>query len=134
MDAASVYTESAWAEEMRSFEAGELLHCPDCGRSLAYEPRAGEGPVEGGPIRKYRACKICGFWQEADGESSSYRCVITFHLCLAAIPDGAQCTSCTVEGPLSHHLCGRYLRESETYVHESCGTLLGPDHVVPWPP
>jgi hypothetical protein len=84
------YTEAQWEKEMefgrpanialpggRVFAFGTTLPCPHCGTVGFYGPRiSGEGPT----LRKYRACKFCGFWQEASGElyekygGAAYRC------------------------------------------------------------
>jgi hypothetical protein len=85
------YTESLWEQEMKSGQGIEILFsdgrrisfgtnlpCPDCKTVGFYGPRLIK---EGETItRKYRACKFCGFWQEAAGAvlidhgSKPYRC------------------------------------------------------------
>jgi len=79
------FTEQDWKEEMdkinfcRKHEGfGSCnLSCPDCGTISFYGPR---GRKEEGFPRKYRACKFCGFWQEAFGKvfdergNKPYRC------------------------------------------------------------
>lgn len=66
------YIKEQWEEEMRLdkfcgqhnnlFYNGCNLECPSCHEIGFYGPR--EIKSEG---RKYRACKWCGFWQEAAG-------------------------------------------------------------------
>lgn len=81
------FTEKEWEEEMRQnrfcgrhdnwFHSGCFLECPSCGSRGFYGPK---GSYEKG--RKYRACKFCGFWQEASGPihdargGKPYRCVM----------------------------------------------------------
>ena len=85
---AEKYTEKQWEEEMR---LGQFcgrhaafgscnLECHSCHEVGFYGPR--EIRSEG---RKYRACKWCGFWQEAVGPvfdyrgGASYPCSIRVH-------------------------------------------------------
>src|SRR3989344_8367124 len=64
------HTEKQWEEEMHAMQfcGGHSafgscnLECSSCHEIGFYGPR--EIPNEG---RKYRACKWCGFWQEAAG-------------------------------------------------------------------
>lgn len=87
------YTEAQWEEEMKAppiviqfplgpFSFGKQLKCPRCGTTGFYGPRKGE--VEGKIIRKYRACKFCGLWQELFGcvwnerGGDAYRCKMIY--------------------------------------------------------
>jgi hypothetical protein len=86
------YTERQWEEEMKAplillpsgqvFPFGRALPCPQCKTIGFYGPR--HSPSEGEIIRKYRACKFCGFWQEASGEvfdqkgGEPYRCIAVY--------------------------------------------------------
>ncbi len=84
------YTEKQWEEEMKislsSFCGGQhwpagscTIPCPRCGTVGFYGPR---GSSSNG--RKYRACKFCGFWQEAWGSvydergGKPYRCITVY--------------------------------------------------------
>jgi len=79
------YTQEQWEEEMIKvrfcgkhppFGACNLV-CPNCGVRGFYAPR-GRNPE----VRRYRACKFCGFWQEVSGRiydekgGEPYRCVM----------------------------------------------------------
>ena len=85
------YTEKQWEEEMNLNKlcgqhpnwssSGCSLGCPQCKSIGFYGPKVTKN--EAGEItRKYRACKFCGFWQEAWGKNKDerggepYRCVI----------------------------------------------------------
>jgi hypothetical protein len=68
------YTEADWQADFERVDQGEPLTCPDCGALGDY------GPRDDGQGRHYRACKMCGFWQEADG-SPAYRCWMSTHKC-----------------------------------------------------
>ena len=81
------YTEKDWEDEMKSnFFCGKHLPlgscsllCPQCKTLGFYGPR---GSSSSG--RKYRACKFCGFWQEAWGNffnehgGGPYRCIAVY--------------------------------------------------------
>ena len=85
------YTEDQWFAEMQapgivislpngsSWSFGTILPCPQCKTVGFYGPR--KYPLEGEVKRKYRACKFCGFWQEAWGfvydrrGGDHYRCI-----------------------------------------------------------
>jgi len=74
------YSIAQWDEDMRLnrfcnrhenyFFSGCNIACPSCQNFGFYGPK-------GSPERMYRACKFCGFWQEADG-SGPYRCIALF--------------------------------------------------------
>ncbi|KPJ84309.1 MAG: hypothetical protein AMS18_16945 [Gemmatimonas sp. SG8_17] len=53
------YTEADWEEESYDLFVmrANPQPCPKCGRTGFYGPRAMD------PGRKYRACRLCGFWQ-----------------------------------------------------------------------
>lgn len=87
------YTEQNWEDEMRVnkfcgrhhswFSSGCMLSCPQCQSIGFYGPKLTAD--EAGKItRKYRACKFCGFWQEAWGNvfdergGGPYRCIAVF--------------------------------------------------------
>jgi len=69
------YTEKQWEEEMRvGLFCGQHspfgscnLECPSCSEVGFYGPRKTEND-KGEITRKYRACKWCGFWQDAWGD------------------------------------------------------------------
>lgn len=82
------YTEEQWAEDVNLnefcglhknwFSSGCTIPCPNCKTVGFYGPK--QDPEEN-PTRKYRACKFCGFWQEAWGNyidkigEAPYRCI-----------------------------------------------------------
>jgi len=86
----SKYPEEKWAEEMdakgiiftfnNGYSFGGPLSCPSCKTIGFYGPRANTSP-DGNIIRKYRACKFCGLWQESWGHifdergGNAYRCI-----------------------------------------------------------
>lgn len=82
----SQYAENHWEEEMRLnkfcgkhpnwFYSGCTIPCPNCKSVGFYGPKVTENDA-GEVIRRYRACKFCGFWQEADG-SDPYRCIALY--------------------------------------------------------
>lgn len=127
------YTLEAWLADRSAEAAGQRLECPDCRSRIWFRPVG--VPPETGAERKYRACKICGFWQNADG-TPPYRCYMTAHVCLAAISEDSQCCYCGAWGPIDWHSgCWRILPAGELGVTQcvGCGVVLGPMHVVPWP-
>src|SRR3989338_1917322 len=84
------YTEIQWAEEMKADKIifwaraiGTTFPCPSCRKIGFYAPiqypTVVKTPEE--IIRKYRACKFCGFWQDVKGypgtrrEGKSFHCV-----------------------------------------------------------
>ncbi len=87
------YTEKHWEDEKNSNVfcgrhaplGGCSLPCPQCKTLGFYGPRASKNS-EGKITRKYRACKFCGFWQEAWGDvrnknkigGKPYRCIAVF--------------------------------------------------------
>jgi hypothetical protein len=77
------YRDEQWADEVMATREvvtnfGSIIPCPDCATVGFYGPRAVEDAA-GVTVRKYRACKFCGFWQEVGGEP--YRCSMFFHEC-----------------------------------------------------
>lgn len=127
------YSSQAWSSEREVEARGERLACPNCDHNEWYHPVG--IPPETGAERKYRACKMCGFWQEADG-TQAYRCWMTTHVCIQKLPDGAVCKYCGTWGPREWHAgCWRILRPAELGVTacDGCGVVLSPLHVVPWP-
>jgi hypothetical protein len=126
------YTPDDWSSDRRvDSESG--LACANCGHDEWYHPVG--IPPEDGAERKYRACKVCGFWQEADG-SPPYRCMMTSHVCLGHLAEGKQCTYCGAWGPIHWHAgCWRVLRKEELGQTrcDNCGTTLDEGHVVSWP-
>jgi predicted RNA-binding Zn-ribbon protein involved in translation (DUF1610 family) len=65
------YTEADWQHEMAGKGGAATLACPDCGSAADYGPRWHTRPD--GTERRYRACKNCGFWQEAESDEEN-RC------------------------------------------------------------
>jgi hypothetical protein len=127
------YSEADWQRDRQAEAAGEHLHCPNCERDEWFHP-VGIPPSDGSR-RKYRACKVCGFWQEANG-SSAYRCLMTVHTCLGSIPAGRRCEYCGAWGPRKWHPgCWRILPANElgTTRCQYCDVPLTTQHVIPWP-
>jgi hypothetical protein len=127
------YGEGDWHRDRKAEADGQHLTCPNCGRGEWFHPLG--VPPSDGALCKYRACKVCGFWQEADG-TPACRSVMTAHGCLGPIEHGQRCRHCGTTGPRHWHVCcPRVLRPHElglTSCHH-CGTVLTRDHVVPWP-
>jgi hypothetical protein len=83
-------TEKEWEKEMQSnkfcgkhnnwFHSGCFLACPQCKSLGFYGPKLTKNDA-GEIVRKYRACKFCGFWQEVRGKVKDargcepYRCI-----------------------------------------------------------
>lgn len=126
------YTIDAWCEDKRREKNGEVLLCPNCGESNWFHPV--EAPLKDGTTWKYRACKMCGFWQKAD-LSKAYRCVMTSHVCSATLPHNESCSYCGAWGPIRWHPCWLILPRPELDVTScaNCATVLGQEHVIPWP-
>lgn len=110
------YTPEQWEEEMKIGKYCGLhfpplgvcnLLCPSCKEVGFYGPREQRGST-GEITRKYRACKWCGFWQEAWGfvknasdgvGGEQYRCVMVRHKCgvgeIWIVPwNNRQCDKC----------------------------------------
>ncbi len=79
------YSENQWQNEGATAfrcEHSQLgscsLPCPQCKEVGFYSPR--QAFADDKKVRKYRACKFCGFWQEAWGDvynergGAPYRC------------------------------------------------------------
>ncbi len=124
------YSEDDWRRDREQDAGGEPLTCLNCERSEWFQPCLAE------PDRKYRACKICGFWQEADG-TPAYRCRMTVHTCTGVIAEGGQCRNgCGAWGPVSWHAgCWRILTPKELGVYKcpNCDVVISPLHVIRWP-
>jgi len=125
------YLEADWRADRERVAQGEPLTCPDCDFSdnpLLYGPRGGE---EGkGPPR--RACKVCGFWQDADG-SSAYRCWKSTHRCDPGLNGPYDCEHCGQTGLTGSHDCGNYLKPREDgYECGTCGRWHGRETPTPW--
>ena len=121
-----------WIEHLAGLVGMEVLRCPNCGRPENYALLA--VPRDDGSERRYRACKTCGCWQEADG-TAAYRCSLLIHSCVQPIPDGVTCKNCDQGGPRQTHRCHRILPPQEIGVTtcRQCGTTQTPAHVVGWP-
>jgi hypothetical protein len=127
------YSVADWHQEREAESRGQHLACPNCGRAEWYH--AVGVPPDTGAQRKYRACKVCGCWQEADG-TPAYRCWMTVHTCLAHLAKGMHCPYCGIWGPRQWHAaCWRILATDELGITRcaACDLVLTPQHVVPWP-
>lgn len=126
------YTEADWQSDRQTLTGGGRVACPDCGHTRNFAPlaRRGSGLLE----IHYRGCKVCGFWQIADGRSAPYRCRMTVHLCLGEFDTQRDCRGCGNGMPagLTFHLCPRVLEPGETRECPECHTQVGKSHVVPW--
>ena len=135
MDLALVpgYTEADWHRDRRAEAGGTHLTCPNCGRGEWFHVVG--VPPEDGSKRKYRACKVCGFRQEADG-TPGYRSLMTVHTCLGFLPPGHRCEYCGTCGPRHWHAgCWRVLAPAELgqSTCHVCNVVLSREHVIPWP-
>ncbi len=123
------YTLADWTAE---HIATPRLPCPNCGRTDLYQILKVQR--DDGTWRHYRCCKVCGFWQNADG-SPAFRCVKTVHTCNRPIPQDGQCANCLGGGPRGVHRCARALTTSEVGVFacKHCGVVTKSADVIPWP-
>src|SRR5260370_34413891 len=127
------YTEANYQAERRQTPP---LACPDCGSTGDYGPRAAAHPD--GTERHYRACKVCGFWQEADG-SPAYRCWKSQHGCARLLDPAYTSPFCgqtlrpaEPEG-VAVHTCGKYLKPDEDdYFCTTCGHWIHRASQAPW--
>jgi hypothetical protein len=125
------YTEQDWQRDTVAQQRSRLT-CPACSHDEWYKAVAARRLD--GSTRRYRACKVCGFWQEADG-SPPYRCYMTVHICLAEIQPGEQCKYCGTWGPaVWHPNCWRVIPDAEVGQTrcDNCGVALSRDHIIPW--
>ena len=127
------YTEVEWQQDERQRTSGFPLTCPDCRKDADYGPRQAT-KADGSP-RKYRACKMCGFWQEADGLSLPYRCRLAVHMCTGDFGTSRECRGCgnVLASGTQRHLCSRVLAPRETYHCPECHATVGRRNVIPWP-
>lgn len=142
MKAHSLYTEADWQADQARKQDQEPLECPDCGFSGDYD-RYGSRfrTVDGSPF-PYRMCKVCGFWQRADGQSAPVRCWLSKHRCQRRLAKGEMtfhCDHCGSDWPaapdgLVVHECGKYLLPGEDgYRCKTCDRWWGRDSQVGWP-
>ena len=110
---ADEYTIAQWEQDMRLnefcgrhtnwFHSGCTISCPNCQNLGFYGPKVTTDEA-GGVTRRYRACKFCGFWQEA-GRGKPYRCVALYCSSCGAYDwtapkskeDYKSCTRCQLE-------------------------------------
>lgn len=125
------YSEADWQRDGTQMQSSPLA-CPDCGHTENFAPmsRPGIGSLE----IHYRGCKVCGFWQIADGQSAAYRCRMTAHMCLGQFPVARTCGGCGNQMPagVTYHPCLRVLAPDETRECPECHAEVGTPHVVPW--
>jgi hypothetical protein len=125
------YTPSDW---QRDWDDGAHLACPRCGSADDYGAR--QVVLADRSFRKFRGCKRCGLFQEADGVSPPYQTVLLVHECGASIAADSQCKACGMrprKGTSGRHACPRVVREGESITCAECGLRLGPAHARPWP-
>src|SRR6266487_4271550 len=103
------YTEAEWQLDERQRASGFPLTCPDCRKDADYGPR--QATKADGSLRRYRACKMCGFWQEADGLSLAYRCRLAVHMCTGDFGTSRECRGCgnVLASGTQRHPCPRVL-------------------------
>ena len=123
------YTTEEWESDRQQAENGESLCCPACDHDESFHciSREGTGPHE-------RACKVCGFWQKADG-TPAFRCKLTAHVCLGDRSGESVCPECgDVFESLFWHVCIKILRPEELGERPCnlCGTVRTDGHVIPW--
>ena len=129
------YTEPDWQHDEVSRRMKARFTCPDCGSRKDYGPR--HHRRDDNSERHYRACKNCGFWQEADG-SPPYRVWMAVHQCAQRLRPGQLAVDCSVCGQTEEvllgtsewpHDCGKYLPPWEMGFHcSNCGQFIGQAH------
>jgi len=134
------YTERDWERDEGQRRVGARPVCPDCGSSDDFGPRAHE--QADGPERHYRACKACGFWQEADG-SPPYRVWLATHFCVVRLLPGHVVVACPACGQTIvraydvdavAHRCGKYLTPREPgFSCVNCGQFIDRSFMEPLP-
>lgn len=70
------YSLTDWLHDAGS---GGGLPCPRCGHDEDYGLRDDAATATPENVGYYRACKVCGMFQEADGRSDPYETTITVH-------------------------------------------------------
>jgi len=121
------YSPADWQLE---WDAGHKLTCPRCASDEDFGPRQTVQPDRS--FRRFRACKRCGLFQEADGLSPAYQTVLLVHRCTIR-ETGLQCRSCGRRPRSGQHDCARIVREGESFTCPECGTVVTSDHILPWP-
>lgn len=81
-----IFSEAEWKKEMDQvsfcgkhpnwFYSTCTISCPNCHSLGFYGPKMTVNEAKE-IIRKYRACKFCGFWQEVD-DGEPYRCIALY--------------------------------------------------------
>ena len=81
------YTIAQWENDMQVnqfcgkhqnwFYSGCTIPCPNCKNVGFYGPKVTIDNNTKEITRRYRACKFCGFWQEAD-KGEPYRCIALY--------------------------------------------------------
>jgi transcription elongation factor Elf1 len=123
------YSPGDWQLE---WDAGQKLHCPRCGSEDEFGPR--QAVLADRTFRRYRGCKQCGLFQEADGQSAPYQTALLAHDCRGNVGADAQCRGCGLRiRSGGRHLCTRIVRAGEAFTCPECGTALSEQHRRPWP-
>lgn len=124
------YSLTDWLHDAGS---GGGLPCPRCGHDEDYGLRDDAATATPENVRYYRASKVCGMFQEADGRSDPYETTITVHLCLSSVAASAVCRGCGIvrEGR-AWHLCPRILAAGEAFTCPECDTNPADEHTIPW--
>lgn len=121
-----IYSPADW---QREWDEGHKLKCPRCGSDEDFGPR--QTFQADRTFRRFRACKRCGLFQEADG-SPPYQTVLLVHQCTIS-ETGLQCRSCGRRPRTGQHDCARIVREGESFNCPQCGTLVSAAHALAWP-
>lgn len=127
------YTEEDWYAAVVGRMKGERLACPECGSHRDFYPKTGKN--SDGTERHYQACRMCGFWQEADG-TPAYRCWKSTHRCDPGLPaeEEYSCEHCSQTQLSGPHDCEWYLKLwEEGYACVTCGQYLGRETKRAWP-
>ena len=93
------YTLQMWNNDRKAQE------CPVChhvGDYKAYHEKIAD--------RHYRFCKLCGFYQDVDGDPIQQ--VLTEHQCID-LSEGERCDRCRQWGPRKQHSCLKAVRPDE---------------------
>ena len=136
----SPYTEPEWQKDESHRLTGGSFRCPDCNSEENFWPK--HHLRSDGSERHYRACKICGFWQEVDG-SAPYRIWLAAHTCAVRLRPGQLTVTCvTCENRLIaepgsseiQHRCGKHLSPwEEGFSCGNCGEYIGREHAQALP-
>lgn len=126
------YTELEWQADVDRRRRGFVQPCPACGRTEWFAPVSQPGP--GGRDVHLRACRVCGFYQRADGASPPARAQLAVHVCLGRFTTSRKCGGCGTEMRAGQpwHLCAWLLDPGEVRSCPECQARIETAHIVPW--